>query len=348
MAIDGGSAVFIEFFFVKGLPHARIDKRGIMVFKNDDARGFTLVEMAIILMILGVLISMGAGMMGVLTKRLKLNETRDVVKNASESIAGYGATTGHIPATADFASVVTLQEDSWGKALYYIPALSLTTDDICGRKTTGLALSVCPDKACLAPTQTVTNVAYVIISGGENFNRQTDNKSGVVKVYDEGIGLVDDYSADMTRAEPYDDVVKWATLYELRVKAGCSGPQMRIINKDLPSGIKYEDYFAEVFAEGGVPYVSKGKYRWCVEISGQTKKGKKQKTWLKTKPKKTPVENDCMGLSENKWAQSDTLTFEGKAEVGTTGVTVYVRDNNDRGGPNDNIASRAFVITVGK
>ncbi|MFQ5428404.1 MAG: type II secretion system protein [Thermodesulfobacteriota bacterium] len=328
-----------------------------MVFRYRDTRGFTLVEMAIILMILGVLVSVGAGMMGVLTKRLKLNETREAVKNASESIIGFAAVNGRIPTSVNFTSVVTVAVDSWANALYYIPAPALTTDNVCARKTTGLALSVCPDKACLTPRQTVTDVAYAIISGGENFNIQTDNKSGIIKVYDQGIGPVDDYSADMTRAEPYDDVVKWATLYELRVKAGCSGPQMRIINKDLPSGIKDEDYFAEVFAEGGVPFTSGGgKYLWCVEISGQTKKGKKekdkkkkkQKTWLKTKPKKTPVENDCMGLSENKWAQSDTLTFEGKAEVGTTGVTVYVRDNNDTGGPNDNIVSRSFVITVGK
>jgi len=324
-----------------------------MLFKSRDTRGFTLIEMAIILMILGILVSMGAGMMGVLTKRLKLNETREAVNNASEGIIGFAAINGRIPTSANFTSVVTVAVDSWANNLYYIPASVLTTDDVCARKTTGVALSVCPDKACLAPTQTVTNVAYVIISGGENFNRQTALKSGAVKVYDEGIGPVDDYAADMARSEPYDDVVKWATLYELRVKAGCSGPQLRIINKDLPSAMYKDDYFAEVFADGGVPFASGGKYRWCVETSGQTRKGKKEKKkslkiWLKTKPNKRPMDKNCMALFESKWGQSDTLALEGTAEVGTTGVTIFVRDNNDTSGTNDNIASRAFVVTVGK
>lgn len=126
-----------------------------MLLKSDDTGGFTLVEMAIILMILGILVTMGAGMMGTLTKRLKLNETREAVKNASESIAGYTATTRHIPVSANFTSVVTNASDSWANLLYYIPASSLTTDDICARKTTGMALSLCPDKTCSAPGQKI-------------------------------------------------------------------------------------------------------------------------------------------------------------------------------------------------
>lgn len=313
-----------------------------MVFKSNDTRGFTLVEMAIILMILGVLVSMGAGMMGVLTKRLKLNETRETVKNASESVIGYSAAKGYIPVSGTFTSTVTVASDSWANALYYIPAPSLTTDGICGRKTTGITLSVCPDKSCSAPTQTIADVAYVVLSGGENMNIQTALKSGVVKVYNEGIGPVDDYAADMKRPEPYDDVVRWATLYELRVKAGCSGPQMRIVNQDLPSAKKKDKYSAEIFADGGVPYTSGGKYRWCVETDGKLPK------WLKTDPKKAPVKKSCMKLSESKWRKGDTLTFEGKAEAGTTGMTVFARDNNDSGGTDDNIATRSFVITVGK
>jgi len=328
-----------------------------MILKSRDTRGFTLIEMAIILMILGILVTMGAGMMGTLTKRLKLNETREDVKNAAASIDGYGATTGVIPVAANFTSVVTKATDSWNNALYYLPAAPLTTNGICARKTTGMALEVCPDKSCAAPTQTITDVAYVVLSGGENSNRQTDLKRGVVKVYDEGIGPIDNYTLDMDRAEPYDDVAKWATLYELRVKAGCSGPQLRIINKDLPSAVDKDKYFAEVFAGGGVPFASGGKYSWCVETSGQTSKGEKEKnrkqkknpkTWLNIKPNKIPMDKNCMALFESKWGQSDTLALEGNAEVGTTGVTIFVRDNNDTSGTNDNIASRAFVITVGK
>jgi len=375
-----------------------------MFLKRDDTGGFTLVEMAIILMILGILITMGAGMMGTLTKRLKLNETREAVKNASESIAGYTATTRHIPTSDNFTSVVTTASDAWANSLRYIPASVLTKDGICSRKTTGMAISLCSDKSCSAPRQRLADAAYVIISGGENFNIQTALTGTIVKVYDPGIGPVDDDNSDMSRAEPYDDVVKWATLYELRVKAGCSGPQLRIINKELPSAIFKDQYLAEVFAEGGVPFTSGGKYRWCVETQGQAevlqqplkapkpapvakqpqqpkqqqpkqqkpkqqkpkqqkpkqqkpkqqkpkqtpKPPKKPKAWLKANPSKIAMTKNCMALRESKWGDSDTLILNGTAEVGTTGLTIYARDDNDRGGPDDNFASRAFVITVGK
>jgi len=336
-----------------------------MESRERNEQGFTLIEMAIILMILGVLVTMGAGMMGTLTKRLKLRETREAVNNAAESIAGYAAATGHLPGSARFTAVVTKSRDSWDNALNYIPAEGLVRDGICARKTTGLSLRTCTARNCSSPSETITDIAYVIISGGDNFNIQTALKNRIVRVFDQGIGPVDDYERDMSRAEQYDDVVKWATLYDLRGKAGCSGPQMRIINSELPSAMDNDKYFAEVFADGGVPYASRGKYRWCVETKDTARsrkksrkeqgekgeawgKGKKQGRWLKARPSATPFSSDCESLAEKKWGAGDTLKLEGTARAGTTGLTVFARDDNDRRGPDDNMASRAFVITVGR
>jgi type II secretory pathway pseudopilin PulG len=339
--------------------------RRIMESRERNEHGFTLIEMAIILMILGVLVTMGAGMMGTLTKRLELRETREAVNNAAESIAGYAAATGLLPGSAIFSGVVTRSRDSWDNALNYIPAEGLVRDGICVRKTTGLSIMTCAERRCSNPSGIINDVAYVIISGGDNYNIQTALKRGTLRVYDQGIGPVDDYDRDMSRAEQYDDVVTWATLYDLRVKAGCSGPQMRIINSSLPSAADNDKYLAEVFADGGVPYASSGKYRWCVETKDTARsrkksrkeqgekgeawgKGKKQGWWLKARPSTIPISSDCNGLSEEKWGHGDSLRFEGTAKVGTTALTVFARDDNDREGPDDNIASRAFVIIVGK
>ncbi|MBI5641424.1 MAG: prepilin-type N-terminal cleavage/methylation domain-containing protein, partial [Nitrospirae bacterium] len=54
-----------------------------------NRRGFTLIEIAIVLIIIGFLLTIGAGMMGMLTKKAKLTETRETVKTAHESILGY-------------------------------------------------------------------------------------------------------------------------------------------------------------------------------------------------------------------------------------------------------------------
>ncbi|MCL0084568.1 hypothetical protein M1N69_00190 [Thermodesulfovibrionales bacterium] len=59
---------------------------------------------------------------------------------------------------------------------------------------------ICPDPATPPYTTvtTVDNVAFVVISGGGNFNTQTDiDTIGVfVNVYDVGIPNVDDYEVN--------------------------------------------------------------------------------------------------------------------------------------------------------
>jgi prepilin-type N-terminal cleavage/methylation domain-containing protein len=54
-------------------------------------KGFTLIEIAIVLIILGLLVGLGAGLIGPLTKRAKLIESRELMDAAMESIISYGA-----------------------------------------------------------------------------------------------------------------------------------------------------------------------------------------------------------------------------------------------------------------
>jgi len=59
-----------------------------MIFRQ---KGLTLVEVAIVLVILGLLIGLGASLIGPLTKRAKITETRDIVNAAVESVIGFAA-----------------------------------------------------------------------------------------------------------------------------------------------------------------------------------------------------------------------------------------------------------------
>jgi len=309
------------------------------IYKGD--KGFTLIEIAIVLVIIGMMVAAGASMIGPLTKRMKYTETKQVIDAAVESVIGEGASNEAIPTTAAFPSVVRTFRDSWGKSLSYVPDPNLVTGGmgICGRRTTSTSVNICSDAGCTTPT-TISNVAFLIASGGGNYNLQTGITSPI-NVYNPDIPGIDNNNADMNRAEPYDDVVKWVTLNEIRIKAGCVGPQQKILNSVLPVGNNGNPYSSEVFPEGGIPFAG-GQYRWCIQTTTGTLPG-----WIATNPAATPVSTDCVGsVAEGSWRLRSTLALSGTALTGTTGLTVFVRDNNDSAGTNDNIVSKSFVITI--
>jgi hypothetical protein len=169
------------------------------------------------------------------------------------------------------------------------------------------------------------------------------NGTNEIRVY-APVLRVDSYSgtyegvSDPNRVEEFDDIVKWVTLDELRAKMGCSMP-IRIINNKLPYGFENSNYTATVFAEGGVPFPSSGKYKWCRQ--GDLPSG------LSANPSTSAT--NCLSLSEASWGQADNVTISGTPAIGTSGsysLTFFVRDNNDPSGPNDNIAQKILVLTI--
>lgn len=106
--------------------------------------GFTLVEIAIILVILGFLIGLGAALIGPLTKRMKINETRETLDAVAEAIISYVA--GNKCLSGNLTTMgVRKTKDAWNKDILYIPANELVVEsdngtckpyekDICGRK----------------------------------------------------------------------------------------------------------------------------------------------------------------------------------------------------------------------
>lgn len=310
-----------------------------MRFKLTE-KGFTLVEMAMVLVLVGILVSLGMGLMGPLMKTAKYTETKETVNAALTSAIGFATTNNRLPTAVEFPTAVRNPRDAWSTALYYIPDANLTTSangGVCGRKSTGMTVLKCPDAACAAPTSTITDVAMVVVAAAENHNIQTASAAGTVEVYITDLASIDDYATDMTRPEAYDDVVSWLTLNELRIRSGCVGTQLRLVNTDLPSASVTSAYAATVYPDSGVPFASGGRYRWCVQ--GALPAG------LTALPATTSV--NCLTLGEASWGQADTLAFSGTpTAAGTYNLIVFARDNNDSAGANDNIAQRSFVITV--
>lgn len=315
-------------------------------------RGFTLIELAMVLVVIGIVIALGAGLIGPLTKRAKYTETKEIVNAAVESVISYAAANNRIPTITEFPNVVRTPRDAWTKDLYYIPDANL--DDllaggVCGRKTTGITVRECTNATCTS-YKDIPNVAFVVISGSENYNIQTNNIGGIVTVYEAGTPNIDNCTdandcptaategQDPDIQEEYDDIVKWVTLDELRIKAGCVGAQLKILNNELPYGFKDSSYSgAVIFADGGVPFTSGGKYRWCRQEAVST--------GLIFNP--STLNSNCQGLGEASWGQADSLTISGTpTTVGSFNITFFVRDNNDPAGSSDNIAQKTFVLTI--
>jgi prepilin-type N-terminal cleavage/methylation domain-containing protein len=191
-------------------------------------KGFTLIEIAIVLIIIGLLLGLGAGLIGILTKRAKLIDTREMVNAAVESVIGYTITNGTLPDNATFPIIIRSSNDAWGKPLAYIYDKTLKDSHICNANGTNITVKVCPDVSCSSPVSTTNNVAFIVLSGGPNYNIQTSGSKEItspttIKVYNPDVDNVDDYPGDMNRPEPYDDIVKWIPLEELKTKLGCPG-----------------------------------------------------------------------------------------------------------------------------
>lgn len=294
--------------------------------------GFTLIEIAIVLIILGILIALGATLIGPLTKRAKYNETKEIVNAAAESVISFAAANNRIPTATEFPTAVRNPRDAWTKDLYYIPDANLddlNAGGVCGRKTTGITVRDCTNANCTSYND-IANVAFLVISGSENYNIQTDNVGVGVTVYEVDTPDIDDYTTDMDRLEPYDDIVKWVTLDELRIKTGCVGAQLKILNNELPSGDQCSPYSVTISADGGVPFPDGGDagsdpdYKWC--LGGTLPLGITNPT-----PGCTPP-TSCNALAndEGTWTPATSLTISGTPTApGSFNITVFVRDNND-------------------
>lgn len=330
--------------------------------KLNESNGFTLIELAMVLVIIGLLMGMGAGLVGTLTKRAKLYENRNIIDAAIESLISYSASNNELPDIATFPSIVRNPNDVWKKPLYYIvddDLLDSTAGGICERRTTQLHLSNCPTTGCGTPTNTIDNVAYIVLSGSANFNNQTDIPSTnpvtsdtTVKYYVQGLEL-DDYTTDMNRAEPYDDIVKWITLDELRIKAGCTASQLRVLNNELPRGYVGSVYNATIFADGGVTFTDGGgdtdsepDYEWCWK--NDPINGAPSGVSFSCGTSALASSANCT-LTSGTWLQCTALSIANTPDPGTDEsyrITFFVRDENDDSGTDDNLSQKSFVITI--
>jgi len=328
---------------------------------NNNHNGFSLVELSIVLVIIGLLVGLGSSMIGPMMNFTKVRETRDMQDANLQSIIGWASSRNSIPTAVEFASMSKSPKDAWGQDMLYLydgtlNTAPITKDTICGRRSTVLKID--------AGSGVMNDIALAILSRADNADitafksRFTGTLSGdathvsgaVIKIISNvtpsgsAIGTIEASGTNQ-------DLVRWVTLDELRSKIGCQGAPLKIVNNELPVGAVGAPYpSAAVGAllgftiDGGA---TPGTFRWCIEAATATP----LPTGLafSTVPAIRLPGNSCNSLVEASWTSAATLSISGTPGAGTQGsysFTVFVRDNNDATGSNDNIAQKTFVLTV--
>ena len=195
--------------------------------KNSLSPGFTLIEMAVVLVIVGIIISIVATVLPSLIKSSKVKKARAILEEVDYAIQGYVAANGRLPfadngttgeedsATPTYFGnlpYVTLGlssgDDAWGNRLKYGVNKDLTTTNV---DTLGEALKtacsdnpVNPDKLHVNINGVQTHMAYVIVSGG------LKDENGAGGLFD-GLNQVDDEGYDdpnrIIESGAYDDLM---------------------------------------------------------------------------------------------------------------------------------------------
>jgi prepilin-type N-terminal cleavage/methylation domain-containing protein len=325
-------------------------------------QGFTLIEMAIVLVIVGLLMGLGMSMVGPLMTATKLRETRDSLDANMQAVASWASANNRIPPltptlpdTAKFVQIAKNPNDSWLRPFVYLydsnlaptGATSPTKDTICGRRSTFLNIST------HNPDAYIQNVAYAVASSGDKMSfasTLTGGSSGII-----ANTAVSGAATTIHGDRNANDILRWVTLDELRSKVGCQGAPLKIVNNELPfipQTTAVSSTFATISADGGVP-----SYRWCVEFATRT-----GISMFDTSPVTGGIKatGTCWTSDEATWlAPNNTLALQKKAAMGnfSTGsyqVTIFVRDNaattastaSCSSNPGDNCIQKPFVLTV--
>ncbi len=212
--------------------------------------GFSLIELSIVMVIVGLIVSMGFMVFGPSMKSALKSKNETIVQNTVDSLIGFAGAHKYLPDT-NLTEAARSKEDALQWDLEYKHATGLQVkNSVCDLATTDMQVTV-----TRATPFTIANVAFIVWSKGNNTTSEIAGvTAGGVTTYtipvfsDQTTNYVDN-SADK------DDVSGWATLSELKAAADC-GPDMRI---SVASQTVASNYAATFNGVGGV-----APYSWCV------------------------------------------------------------------------------------
>ena len=197
-------------------------------------KGFTLIEVAIVLVILGLIIGLGVPMLRTLIEQNKLTEDRTAVKEAKQALIGYAYAHGGFPSVyvkdglklLPFSKLGVSGKDANGDFLIYDVNPSLT------ESATGGSIQTFCQNVALEMTKndypqiqysdgSKTPVAFVVVSKSINYRLDDLNKNAAKAGNNNAVFDAPDHPY----SKNYDDIVAVETLADLNRWCQSSGNQ---------------------------------------------------------------------------------------------------------------------------
>lgn len=226
--------------------------------ENYLNKGFSLMEMAVIVIVVGVLFMSSASVLKGRNTSLKINTTEKHLQEAYNSLLGFAKTKYILPNNnvggQDNFTSIFFKTDGQGNEFAYYPASSITNinggNNICNVNNTNLKLEI----ANPGSTETLNNMAFVIASTGP------DLESKITYQNVGGVPIVRIGRTDITK---FDDTYRYVTLTELKGLLQCTQPnyKLKIMNNSLGQMNLNRN-------SKNIIYSNRNDTRWCMESSG--------------------------------------------------------------------------------
>jgi prepilin-type N-terminal cleavage/methylation domain-containing protein len=219
----------------------------LMSFKQVDEKGFTLIEIAIVLVIVGLLVGGAVPLMTVLSERKVRNDTLDYMNEARAALISFAKINGRLPwadttgdgvsdanqatGTLPFQTLGIRSADSQGRRLKYELNGNLGTNLPTGCHALQVALTVRPFVVDSDGTNPAFPVAAVLVSSGL---RDADGDGSLFDSVTAGIFQGNNVTGNPNyiRNPPsvtFDDLVVYIDQYTLFGEM-CGNPQLAVSN----------------------------------------------------------------------------------------------------------------------
>lgn len=208
-----------------------------------QSRAFTLVEMAMVLIIIGLIVGGSAKIFATLSKNSKVTQTTQKMERLAATIEGFALSYHRLPTLKEYEELALKHQDGWGKRIVYIPEKELMHKN-----------RLCQSNATQLHHQEgdalVRNLAFILLSSGANRNRQTrfSQEDGAVLESAKFGYEADFYRDDVDRKEPFDDIIMERTLFGLKSQIGCESKQLKILSGAVTKSQRGGIYRARFFA----------------------------------------------------------------------------------------------------
>lgn len=189
--------------------------------------GFSLVEISIVLVIIGLIIGSISPLLISRVKQEKLREAKAVVNIARDEVIGFARMNQRLPTRGEFALKIGQTIDPWNEELFYLPAQNTTWSepDLCEALDNDESEDIQGFQIKLPGRQDLPGVAFIVGSKGANYQSNTyldetlikssTEEDGLSNEGAEGTVIIKSYGENDREGNRYDDIVEFVTILYL-------------------------------------------------------------------------------------------------------------------------------------